>query len=292
MDMTQVTKISLVWELYCEGVPKAHIADKLGIGRATVHRWIDGIKQYGELNFFLDAYQQAKKGERAKRKVDPIVKRWVWELREEHNNCCGQKIAYHLNREHNLSLGTKTIYKILGEKYQLRSRWKKNQKRGAVPQASHPREVIQMDTVDFGEVFAFTSIDIYSKEPAVVLRPSLTSHDGVVFLETVMEETYDSHSDLLQADGGSEFKDEFRKKVYAYTDRFRVARPYKKNEQSFIENFNGSLRREYLGWARYTQSQIPSLQQEVNRYLVYWYETRPHLALNMQTPKEFKLSHI
>ena len=65
----------------------------------------------------------------------------------------------------------------------IRSKWRKNQKRGAVPTASGPRVVIQMDTVAFGSVFAFTGIDIYTKEAEVMLRPALTSEDGAAFLQ-------------------------------------------------------------------------------------------------------------
>lgn len=195
--MTQLTKITLCWELYCEGVPKLHIADQLGIGRATVYRWIDGIKRYGELAFFLDSYQMAKCGDRKKRKVDPVVKRWVWELREKHRQCCGQKIQYHLEQEYNFYLGVKSIYKILSEKYQLRTKWKKNQARGPVVHATKPREVIQMDTVDFGSVFAFTAVDIYTKDADVLVTPSLTAKDGLMFLEISMGRRFDNHTQLL-----------------------------------------------------------------------------------------------
>lgn len=291
--MTQLTKITLVWELNCEGIPKLHIAQRLGIGRATVYRWINGIAQYGELAFFLDAYQMAKKGERKKRKIDPIVKRWVWKLREKHRQCCGQKIQYHLEQEYNLYLGIKTIYKILSEKYTLRSKWKKNHARGPVPHASKPREVVQMDSVDFGEVFAFTGVDIYTKDADVLLRPSLTSNDGLIFLETSMERRFDNHVDLLQADGGPEFKDEFKANVYKYATRYRIARPYKKNEQSYVESFNRSLRKECLGWGKYKANDIPLLTREVEEYLVYYHQIRPHISLNMQTPHNFtQLSHI
>lgn len=294
MDVTQLTKIALVWELYCEGVPKLHIASQLGVGRATVYRWIDGIKEHGELAFFLDAYQMAKKGERQKRKVDPIVKRWVWELRDKHRQCCGQKIQYHLEQEKNFHLGVKTIYQILSEKYTLRSRWKKNQVRGPVHHAVKPREVVQMDTVDLGEVFAFTGVDIYNKDADVLLRPSLTSSDGLAFLETSMERRFNNHTDLLQADGGPEFKDQFKANVHRFATRFRVARPYKKNEQSYIESFNRSLRKECLGWGKYKVREIPTLTHEVEEYLVYYHQIRPHISLNMQTPNNFtqRLSHI
>jgi transposase len=293
MDVNSLTKISLVWELHCEGIPKLHIANKLDIGRATVYRWLDGIEEYGGLNLFLDAYQAAKKGERAKRKINPLVKLWVWELREKHNGCCGQKIQYHLKKEKGIYLGTKTIYKILSIKYKLRSKWKKNQKRGSVPKANAPREVVQMDTIDFGELFAFTAVDIFSKEADVLIRPSLEAQDGQAFLHTSMQRRFNGFSDLIQTDGGPEFKREFKKDTHLFCNRHRYSRPYKKNEQSFIESFNRSLRKECLGWTKYKQKDTFKLTDQIENYLVYYHEVRPHISLNMQTPLEFKqLSHF
>ena len=157
--------------------------------------------------------------------------------------------------------------------------------RGPVPKASKPREVIQMDTVDFGYIFAFTSIDIFSKDVSVKLHPSLTSFDGADFLSFSFETRY-KHTNLLQTDGGSEFKAEFKRNVFKYTDRFRIARPYKKNEQSFIESFNRSLRKECLGWTKYKSKQIAQLQNEVNNYLNYYHDRRLHLGLNLKTPND------
>lgn len=61
---------------------------------------------------------------------------------------------------------------LLAEKYVIRSKWHKNQKRGAVPTASGPRAVIQMDTVACGRVCAFTGTDIYTKEAGVCYAPA------------------------------------------------------------------------------------------------------------------------
>ena len=282
--MNSLTKITIAWELHCEGIPKTHIAQKLGIGRATVYRWLNDIEKWGGLELFLDKYQAAKKGPRAKRKVHPLVKRYVWELREKHRGCCGQKIQYHLKKEKGLELGVKTIYKILSEKYPLRTRWKKNQKRGPVPKASKPREVIQMDSVDFGQVFAFTGIDIFTKEADVMIFPSLTSHDGLIYLETAMRRRFDNHSNLIQTDGGPEFKDEFKSNVLRFTNRHRIARPYKKNEQSYIESFNRSLRKECLGWGKYKQNQVDELNNQVLNYLDRYHYHRPHISLGMRPP--------
>ena len=174
--MNQLTKISLAWEMYAQNVPKSHIAQRLQVQRETVHIWIARITTNPNgLLGFLDEYSRAKRGPRPKRQVDAILKRWVWSIREREMDCCGQKILYFLKKEHNVTISVPKIYEILVEKYVIKSKWKKYHKRGPVPVASKPREVIQMDTVDFGEVFAFTAVDIYSREADVVLRPSLKS---------------------------------------------------------------------------------------------------------------------
>lgn len=285
MDMNQLTKITIAWELFESGTPKLHIAGKLDVHRETVHLWIKGIEELGLLEF-LDDYLSAKKGERAKRKVDGLLKARVYRLREENRNCCGQKIKEYLERDYGINLGIKSIYKILGEKYQLRSKWKKNQPRGPIPEASSPREVIQMDTVDFGAVFAFTGVDIFTKEVSVMLYSSLTAKDGLNFLNHSFQTRF-NHTQLLQTDGGPEFKAEFKQHVFDYADRFRVARPYKKNEQSYIESFNRSLRKECLGWSKYSKRDLPELERELTDYLVYYHTRRAHLGLGLKTPNQF-----
>lgn len=124
----------------------------------------------------------------------------------------------------------------------LRSKWQRNQKRGPIPKAKKPKEIIQMDTMDFGEIFSFSGIDIFTKEADVLLRPFLTGHDGYILLKRAIERKLDNHVDLIQTDGGPEFKDEFKIHVLEYTKRHRIARPYRKNEQAFIEAFNRTLR--------------------------------------------------
>lgn len=295
MDMQNTTKIALAWELAQEEVPRVHIAERLGIGRATLYRWLSGIEEEGNLEGFIDHYLTAKKGPRKKRKVDPILKRRIWRLREENRNCCGQKIQYFLERDYGIKLGIRQVYEILAERYVLRSKWKKNQKRGPVPKAEAPREVIQMDTVDFGEIFAFCGVDIFTKEADVLLRPSLTSHDGLIFLRRSMKRRFDGYVKLIQTDGGAEFEDEFEARVLEYAERHRVSRPYKKNEQAFIEAFNRSLRKECLGWAKYKVKELSILAEEVEEYLEYYHKERPHISLGMRPPLEAlkePVSHI
>lgn len=285
MDVLNITKIVVCFELFEQGVPQLHIAKQLGVDRVTVYRWLSGIKSCGDLESYLDQYLSSKKGSRLKRKVNGLLKKRIYRLREENNDCCGQKIRYFLNEEYGIDLGVTAIYKILSEKYKLRSKWKKNQKRGSVEHSTKPREVIQMDTVHFGMVYAFTAVDTYRRDVAVKLYPTLTSTDGLDFLNHAFKSRY-IHTELLQTDGGHEFKGEFKRNVFIYANRFRVARPYKKNEQSFIESFNRTLRKECLGWGQLKPHEIPSLTKEVEQYLLYYHEKRPHIGLGMKPPNK------
>jgi len=285
-EMEQTTRIVLTWELYEQYVPKGHIAKQLGVNRETVRIWIASIQNHPQgLLGFIEHYRTAKKGMRKKRKVDGLLKKRIYRLREENRNCCGQKIQYYLEQEFGIHLSTTTIYEILAEKYKLRSQWKKNQNRGELVVATKPREVIQMDTVHFGMVFAFTSVDTFSKDVSVRLYPTLTSSDGKDFLNHSFMSRY-CHTELLQTDGGPEFKGEFKQSVFSYAERFRVARPYKKNEQSYIESLNRTLRKECLGWGNYSPKDIPEMNRDLTEYLTYYHTKRAHLSLNMKTPND------
>lgn len=283
MDVLNTTTITMAWELYEQGLPKATIAKHLSKNRETIHLWLGNIERYG-LSGFLERYEAAKRGERKGRQVDALLKRRVWAIREREMECCGQKIQYFLEREYHTHLSVPKIYEILKEKYILRNPKQRNQLRGPIPTSSKPREVVQMDTVDFGGLYAFTGIDIFSKEADILVTPALTSHDGYQFLRQSMTRRFDGHVNLIQTDGGPEFKEEFLENVHSYCDRHRVARPYRKNEQSFIESFNRTVRKECLGWQKYPVDQQKTCQKMVESFLERYHYHRPHMGLGMKTP--------
>lgn len=283
MDMENTTKIVTAWELYQQGIPKTHIAEHLDKHRETIHLWIKGIEGVG-LHEYLEQYVNAKKGERIKRQLNPVLKRRIWAIRERESDCCGQKIQYFLKQEYGLKIATSTIYLALHEKYLLRKKTSKNQQRGAVPKALKPREVIQMDTVNFGNIYAFTGVDIFTREVDILLAPELTSEYGHEFLRQSMNRRFDHFSELIQTDGGPEFKEKFKENVLSYCNRHRVARPYRKNEQSYIESFNRTLRKECLGWKKYKQSEIELCKMRVERFLYRYHYHRPHMGLGMRPP--------
>jgi transposase InsO family protein len=154
-----------------------------------------------------------------------------------------------------------------------------------------PREVVQMDTVELGEVFAFTAIDTYTREAFILMRPGLTSADGKAALEELARRF--GPIQTLQTDAGSEFEAQFLAVVNQYAQQHVIARPYRKNDQAFIECFNGTLRREEFGRTPFKRSDLALAQRRADDYLAYYHHQRPHLALGMRTPAQaFAESHL
>jgi len=277
--MDSVTWIRIAWVLWEAGHSAEDIAGRVAVNRATVYRWLRGIRQWG-IHGYVKRYRNAKKGHRH-RKTSRYIEERVLAIRRAHHDSCGEKIVYWLDRE-GISLSRSTVYRILNKHLKLRRFRRRNKARGQLPQAQGPREVIQMDTIDFGGVFAFTAIDTFTREGQVVLRAAVTAQDGALALEQCM--AYFGHCQTIQTDGGSEFEAEFARLAPTFADHHRIARPYKKNEQAFIERFNLTVRQECLGWAKYSSFWLSSLQREVDLWLHYYHFVRPSMAFEPMHP--------
>lgn len=279
--MHSIPIVQHAWELYQAGQTPDHIAQTVHRHRATIYRWLAGIQLKG-IQKFLKDYHYAKKGHRH-RKTDPVVKARIYKIRKDYHDCCGEKIQYWYHKQFGVHVGVTTIYRVLGEKYQLRPKYKKNTARGPVPKAHKPRQVIQTDTVDFGELFAFTAVDIYTREAWVVVQSAL---DGTAGAEALKEHfAYFNFTELLQRDGGPEFKAAWSVAARQFCNRIRTARPYRKNEQSYIESFNRTLRKECLGWVKYKKADLYRVRHKVLQFLDFYNNHRPHLSLKLATPK-------
>lgn len=284
-----VTKIRICYTLYQNEISPELIPKQLGVHRATIYRWLGGIKLHG-INKFIRNYKQSKKGRRQPRKTDTVTKLHIYNIREKYHHCCGEKIKYFLKREYGETVSVSTIYRVLNEKYQLRSKWKKYCKRGHVKSGRKPREAVQTDTVDLGSLYAFTSIDTFTKEASVIIKKQLTAKAGRDALRKQLN--FFKTIEHIQKDGGSEFKREWLEYAKENIESIRTAKPYKKNEQAFIERFNGILRKECLGYYKYKKKDLKQVQDKVNIYLDYYHNTRPHLSLKMKTPNEYAMSHL
>ena len=189
-------------------------------------------------------------------KIVDIRNQWGW---------CGQKIQKELREVHHIRIGVATIYRWLHDRFTKTGvgvqRYRKHQ---AMIKAYAPRQVVEHDTVDLGELYAYTAIDIFTKEPSIYIGSNLEMQTGAAAL--AHHSHFYSFIARQQSDNGSEFQTAFKEAVEASGSIHRYARPYKKNEQAHIENFNKSLRNECFGKLYYKKEQLAAVRLQAKLY--------------------------
>lgn len=287
--MRTLTHYEVAWNMHQAGFTVAEICKAVKKHRATVYRWLKQIKLAGIRKFLQD--KKTCKHRRPKARTPEHVIQKIIDIRNQFG-WCGAKIRKELQFNHNIKLALSTIYRWLHKRFTKATvgikRYKKHQ---AIVTATKPREVVEHDTVDLGgkqtNMYAYTAIDIFTKEPCVVIADNLEMATGARAF-AVQKQFYGAVG-THQSDNGSEFQGLFVQAVVASGAAHRYSRPYKKNEQSHIENFNKALRNECFPRGEYNQADIPKLQKQADEFTKHYIERRWHMGLpDMMTPKQFK----
>ncbi|PSO43126.1 hypothetical protein BRC19_02265 [Candidatus Saccharibacteria bacterium QS_5_54_17] len=286
--MTSIATISIyehAWRLHQQTIPVDTIAAEVGRHRATIYRWFRDIKRIG-IREFVRRKRQCKHRRPRARTPEYVIQKIV-DLRVE-TGWCGQKIQKELRQEHGIRLGLATIYRWLHARMHTAVVGvRKYHKHQAMVTASAPRQVVEHDTVDLGELYAYTALDIFTKEPSVFIGTDLEMETGARAF--AHHHGYYGDTELHQSDNGSEFRTDFVAAVEDTGAKHRYSRPYKKNEQAHIENFNKALRSECLGKAYYSTSELAEVQQKVDEFIRHYIHQRWHMGLpDMITPAQFQ----
>lgn len=287
--MRTLTQYEVAWNMSRAGSPMEQITSVVGKDRATIYRWLASIRRLGIREFLHRKLTCKVRRPRAQTPETTIQK--IVDIRNEFG-WCGSKIRKELKEIHGISIGMSTIYRWLHRRFTKATvSIQKYKKHKALVTANAPREVVEHDTVDLGgkraHVYAYTAIDIFTKEPSVYIARDLEMATGARAF--VFQKQFYGPVDLHQSDGGSEFQTLFVEAVVAAGSDHRYSRPYKKNEQSHIENFNKALRNECFPRGEYREADIPLLQQQANEFTEHYIERRWHMGLpDMRTPQQFK----
>ena len=283
--MRTLTQYEVAWNMYRADSTIQQIAEVVSRDRATIYRWIKGIKLAG-IRKFLDRKETCKSRRPRDRTPEYIVQKIV-DIRNEFG-WCGQKIRKELKEIHGVAIGLSTIYRYLHKLFTTAAvAVRKYKKHKALVTAHSPREVVEQDTVDLGGgVYAYPAIDIFTKEPSVYISTNLEMVTGAQAFG--FHNTFYGPTQLHQSDNGSEFQSTYREAVLTTGSEHRYSRPYKKNEQSHIENFNKSLRNECFPRSEYQQKDVAVLQEQADTFTSHYINRRWHMGLpNMMTPAQF-----
>lgn len=282
--MRTLTQYEVAWNMKQAGSTMEQITTVVGKHRATVYRWFKQIKRLGIREFLRRKLvckvrrPKARTPERIIELMVDIRNRWGW---------CGQKIRKELRDKHGISLGLSTVYRWLHRRFTKAGVGiRRYHKYRALVTATAPRQVVEHDTVDLGELYAYTAIDIFAKEPSVYIGTNLEMATGAAAL--AYHSRFYGFVKLQQSDNGSEFQTDFREAVLARGSMHRYSRPYKKNEQSHIENFNKALRNECFGRLHYRKDQLEEVRLQAKLFTQHYIHERWHMGLpDMMTPSQF-----
>ncbi|QQS20407.1 helix-turn-helix domain-containing protein [Candidatus Saccharibacteria bacterium] len=205
--MRTLTHYEVAWNMSRAGSTMEQITIVVSKDRATVYRWLAKIRQIGIREFHRR--KAACKVRRPRAQTPEYVIQKIVDIRNEFG-WCGAKIRKELKENHGISLALSTVYRYLHRRFTKAAigvqRYKKHK---ALVTAHAPREVVEHDTVDLGGgVYAYTAIDIFSKEPSVYIGNNLEMATGATAF-TKHHQFY-GRTLLHQSDGGSEFQTTFR----------------------------------------------------------------------------------
>lgn len=283
--MRTLTYYEVAWNMSQAGSTMEQITAVVSKDRSTVYRWLARIRRLGIREFLRR--KQSCKARRPRAQTPEYVIQKIVNIRNEFG-WCGQKIRKELRVNHSIMIGLSTIYRWLHKRFTTAAvgvqRYKKHQ---AIVTATSPREVVENDTVDLGGgVYAYTAIDIFTKEPSVFIGANLEMSTGAAAFAA--HHAFYGPVVLHQSDNGSEFQTMFREAVERVSQH-RYSRPYKKNEQSHIENFNKALRSECFPRGEYEPKNVAKLQLQANQFTQHYIHRRWHMGLpGLMTPAEFK----
>lgn len=288
MNKRTLTCYEVAWNMHNAGSTIDQITTVLGKHRSTIYRWLEAIRISG-IQKFLRRKRTAKHRRVHAQTPETTIQKIV-DIRNEFG-WCGAKIRKELKENYNISIALSTIYRWLHRRFTKAAvAVQKYKKHKALVTADNPREVVEHDTVDLGgkasDVYAYTAIDIFTKEPSVFIASNLEMATGAVAFS--YHNSFYGQTQLHQSDNGSEFQTDFKEAVEAVA-KHRYSRPYKKNEQSHIENFNKALRSECFPRGDYRKEDIPKLQKQAEQFTKHYITRRWHMGLpDMMTPAQFK----
>lgn len=205
------------------------------------------------------------------RKIKVLLKREGWAV--------GKKLVYRLYREEGLAV-----------RHRARRRQKALMPRHARFKPGGPNEAWSLDFVadqlaDGQRFRALTVVDVFTRESLAIEVGHSLRGDHVVTVRTRLRMQRRAPK-VLFCDNGSEFCSQIVD-LWAYQNQVRIdfSRPGKPTDNAYVESFNGTFRDECLNahWFESLQDAkglVEAWRQEYN-------ESRPHRALQDQTPSEF-----
>ena len=203
-------------------------------------------------------------------------------LRLQHRRCA--EVIHHFLKQEGIIVSLRTVKRVMKRKglVKERSNYRKIRVSPKRPLAASPGDLVQIDTIHIHtftgkRFYIYTLLDVHSRWAYAKVSLRITAGRTVRFLREAQEHAPFSFK-MLQTDHGTEFSRHFTKHAQTVHRFSRVRRP---NDNAHLERFNRTIQEECL---YYLRQQPKIYQAAITKYLSFYNNERPHLALGMLSP--------
>lgn len=271
-------------KLVRQGQSLRAVARHLGFQPSTIMRWVRKGMHSSKNNIPTES----SRPNHHPRALPPDIVTAILRCRKKHRRC--SEVIHHLLQQEGITVSLSSVKRTLKRHGLLKSRspWQKTCKSPQRPEVASPGDLVEMDTIHIhaitGERFyVYTLLDVHSRWAFAEVTERINVRRSLAFLKKARAAAPFTFK-MLQSDHGSEFSKSFRQHAGVHRHS-RVRRP---NDNGHLERFNRTLQEEGL---RNLQEDFQTYRHAVRRYIPFYNDDRPHLALNFSTPSQVLRSY-
>lgn len=294
MSRIPIRTIITTWKA-C-GQNYSRTARQLGIDRRTVKRWVNrGRQPWGYVRW--QGVQRRSTAPKRPHRVlqgEAAVQIRIW---REATGFCREKLAF-IAQHHGLATSASTIHRMLQQAGLIRPSTKRRRPRFQNGQVMRPSNCpglgyLQMDvkyvTPELSGLpytcYLYAALDIATRYKVGLILPALDEAGALLALYHATQ-AFPFPLRYVQTDNGLEFQQRFHAKCAELGLEHFYIHKNSPNENAVIERSFRTDEEEFFFWLEQAPQDHLELNTWYQTYLVKYNSVRPHMGINMRTPKE------
>ena len=259
-------------------------ARHLGFEPSTIMRWVHKGMDLRQNNIPTGS----SRPHHHPQELSPKIVNAILQCRKKHRRC--SEVIHHFLKQECIDVSLSSVKRTLKRHGLLKSRspWQKTCKSPHRPQVAQAGDLVEMDTIHILTItgqrfYVYTLLDVHSRWAFAEVTEHINVRRSLAFLKKARAAAPFLFK-MLQSDHGSEFSKSFRQHAGVHRHS-RVRRP---NDNGHLERFNRTLQEEGF---RDLPEDFRTYRQAVRRYIPFYNDERPHLALNFLSPSQVLRSY-
>lgn len=269
-------------KLVRQGWSQSKVARHLGYGQGTVSKWVAKAPEDKRKKIIPTLSSRPL---HHPHELDPEVVRAIIAYRRKYER--GAEVLQALLRQDGILVSLSSVKRTLRrEEMTYPSKWKKWHTYPPRPAPEKPGILVEVDTIHDGapedRLYIYTMIDVYSRFAYATPSLRISTHHSLRFVEAGRI-VLPFEIRTIQSDHGPEFSKYFTTQVESRGLSHRHSRIRTPNDNAHLERFNRTIQDECL---RRCSRSLAVWRREIPEYLRWYNEKRPHLGLEMKTPRQ------